>query len=164
MTPATLQATRPRQALTLLGGTTLLGVVTSYLYVLALGGDDTRSETTAAAVVLFVTALSCFAFGVLAGLLTRRLTPMLMGYLPGLVVVLLTGLQIADVPRQDALVLLDVLRDAWVLVNPLLWLPFVAVALALRGWQPTTEASPPAPLPARTSGGSPTSTRSRTEP
>lgn len=146
----------------LLGCTTLLGVVLSYLYVLTLGWDGSRSETTAAAVVLFVAALSCFAFGVLAGLLTRRLAPMLMGYLPGLVVVLLTGLQIAEVPQQGALVLAEVLRDAWVLVNPLLWLPFVAVALAWRAWQSTSVESPAAPSPARTSGGSHRSTRSRT--
>lgn len=130
MTPASLQQTRPRQALLVLGGSTLVGVVLSCLHAFFLGWDGGRSEAVAAAVVLFVAAQSCFAFGVLAGLLTHRLAPMLMGYLPGLTVVLLTGLAIADIPQRGAVVLAEVLAAAWVLVNPLLWLPLAAVAVA----------------------------------
>lgn len=159
MTPAALQARHPRQAIILLGVTTLLTVLASYGYV-ALGTPGGRSQTTAGAVVLFVTALSCFAFGVLAGLLTRRMAPMLLGYLPGLVLVLLTGLQIADVPPHGAVAFVDVLRSSWVLVNPLLWLPFVALALALRAWPQ----SPEGPSRARTSGSTRRSTSSRTAP
>lgn len=153
MTPTQLLQHRPRAALAVLAGTTLLTALLNLGAVTDLGRD--RSSAVAAVLVLFVTALSCFALGVLAGLLTRRLAPMLLGYLPGLALVLLTGLQIADVPADGLLAPLEVLRDCWVLVNPLLWLPFVAVGLAWRTWS----TSPAAPSPARTSGSTPGPTR-----
>lgn len=158
MTPVELRTARPSQALRLLGVTTLLGALGTVGYLLPVGATVGRSQTTAAAVVLFVTALSCFGFGVLAGLLTRRMAPMLLGYLPGLVVVLLTGLQIAEVPQHGRLTLPELARDSWLLLNPLLWLPFIALAIAWRTWS----TSPEAPSSAPTSGATRSSTRSRT--